>query len=235
MSARDEILATIRRSLGVNGTEAPRRAVVEQRLANAPAGVVPARGQLDAAGRLALFRDEAERVQATVAVVASAAEAPAEITRYLRDLNLPATLRMGDDPRLRAMDWSQTAIAISHGASEGDDLNAVSHAFGAIAETGTLALTSGPDNPTTLNFLADNHIVILDQKDIAADMESVLARLRAAYGKALMPRVVNFITGPSRSGDIEQKLLLGAHGPRRLHVVVVASDNYPILFMTASI
>jgi L-lactate dehydrogenase complex protein LldG len=155
--------------------------------------------------------------------VASAAEAPAEITRYLRDLNLPATLRMGDDPRLRAMDWSQTAIAISHGATEGDDLNAVSHAFGAIAETGTLALTSGPDNPTTLNFLADNHIVILDQKDIAADMESVLARLRAAYGKALMPRVVNFITGPSRSGDIEQKLLLGAHGPRRLHVVVVAS------------
>ena len=223
MSARDEILATIRRSLGVNGTEAPRRAVVEQRLSNAPAGVVPARGQLDAAGRLALFRDEAERVQATVAVVASAAEAPAEIARYLRDLNLPATLRMGDDPRLRAMDWSQTAIAISHGATEGDDLNAVSHAFGAIAETGSLALTSGPDNPTTLNFLADNHIVILDQKDIAADMESVLARLRAAYGKALMPRVVNFITGPSRSGDIEQKLLLGAHGPRRLHVVVVAS------------
>ena len=223
MSVRDEILATIRRSLGVNGTEAPRRAVVEQRLANAPAGVVPARGQLDAAGRLALFRDEAERVQATVAVVASAADAPAEIARYLRDLNLPATLRMGDDPRLRAMDWSQTAIAMSHGASEGDDLNAVSHAFGAIAETGTLALTAGPDNPTTLNFLADNHIVVLDQKDIAADMESVLARLRAAYGKALMPRVVNFITGPSRSGDIEQKLLLGAHGPRRLHVVVVVS------------
>ena len=212
MSARDDILATIRRSLGVAGTEAPRRASVEQRMANAPAGVVPARGQLDAAGRLALFRDEAGRVQATVAVVASAGDAPAEIARYLRDQNLPATLRMGDDPRLKALDWSQTAIAV----------NSVSHAFGAIAETGTLALTSGPDNPTTLNFLADNHIVVLDQKDIAADMESVLARLRAAHGKALMPRVVNFITGPSRSGDIEQKLLLGAHGPRRLHVVVIA-------------
>ena len=58
-------------------------------------------------------------------------------------------------------------------------------------------------------------------KDIAGDYESVLARVRNTYGKGRMPRTVNFITGPSRSGDIEQTLLLGAHGPRRLHIVVV--------------
>ena len=58
--------------------------------------------------------------------------------------------------------------------------------------------------------------------DIVGDYESAWDRLRTAFGKGLMPRLVNMITGPSRSGDIEQKLLLGAHGPRRLHVVIVA-------------
>jgi L-lactate dehydrogenase complex protein LldG len=220
-AARDDILSAIRRSLGVNGAEAPRRAVVDGRLAAAPRGVVPARGQVEGEARTALFIDEAERTQTTVARVATAAEAPAAIARYLRDNNLPATLRMGDDARLQALDWSTTAIEISRGPSEGDDLNAASHAFAAIAETGTLALASGPDNPTTLNFLPDNHIVLLDAADIVGDMEGALARLRSAYGKGVMPRALNFVTGPSRSGDIEQKLLLGAHGPRRLHVVIV--------------
>jgi L-lactate dehydrogenase complex protein LldG len=97
----------------------------------------------------------------------------------------------------------------------------VSHAFGAIAESGTLAMVSGAENPSTLNFLPDNHIIVVSAKDIAGDYESVWNRVRFAYGKGSMPRTVNWITGPSRSGDIEQTLLLGAHGPRRLHVVVV--------------
>ena len=61
----------------------------------------------------------------------------------------------------------------------------------------------------------------LTAKDIAGDYESAWDKVRGAYGKGRMPRTVNFITGPSRSGDIEQTLLLGAHGPRRLHIVVV--------------
>ena len=80
---------------------------------------------------------------------------------------------------------------------------------------------SGAHNPTTLNFLPDNHIVILRASDIEADYEAVWARLRERYGAGIMPRTVNLVTGPSRSADIEQKLLLGAHGPRRLHVVIV--------------
>ncbi len=107
------------------------------------------------------------------------------------------------------------------GPSDGHDLNAVSAAFAGIAETGTLALVSGPDNPTTLNFLPDNHIVVLPREAIEADYESVFAKLRNVYGKGEAPRTLNFITGPSRSADIEQTLLLGAHGPRRLHIVVV--------------
>jgi L-lactate dehydrogenase complex protein LldG len=220
MSLRDEILANIRRSLKVTGAEAPRRMAVEERLAQARAGIVPTRGHGDKAARIATFKAEAERAQASVVEIASMAEAPGEIARFLRDANLPAFLRMGEDARLAAMPWSATALEITQGPSDGHDLNAVSAAFGAIAESGTLALVSGPENPTTLNFLPDNHFVVVAASDVVGDHESVWAKLRARYGKGEMPRTLNLITGPSRSGDIEQTLLLGAHGPRRLHILI---------------
>jgi L-lactate dehydrogenase complex protein LldG len=221
MSARDEILDRIRRALNVTGAEAPRRMAVAERLAQAPAGIVPARGQGDAAARAATFKAEAERAQASVAEIETAADAPAEIARILRDANLPAILRMGEDARLAAMPWSATALEISSGPSDGHDLNAVSAAFAGVAESGTLALASGAENPTTLNFLPDNHFVIVAASDILGDYESVWRKLRAHYGKGVMPRTLNLITGPSRSADIEQTLLLGAHGPRRLHILIV--------------
>jgi L-lactate dehydrogenase complex protein LldG len=223
VSAREEIFASVRRSLHVRGDEAPRRAAVAARLAQAPVGVVPARGQGDAAARIATFKFEAARAAATLAEIATADEAPSEIARYLREGNMPATLRMGADPRLATMPWAATTLDISHGASDGHDLNAISVAFAAIAETGTLALVSGADNPTTLNFLPDNHIVLVFARDVVGDLESVFARLRAAYGAGAAPRTLNFITGPSRSADIEQTLLFGAHGPRRLHILLVAA------------
>jgi L-lactate dehydrogenase complex protein LldG len=217
MSAREEILATVRRSLHVSGAEAPRRAAVAERLASAPSGVIPARGQ----GGVETFKAEALRAAASLSEIESPELIPAEIARYLRDNNRPATLRMGADPRLLALPWADTALETRHGPSDGSDLNGLSVAFAAIAETGTLALTSGPDNPTTLNFLPDNHVVVLFHKDVVGDMESVFARLRVAYGKGEAPRTLNFVTGPSRSADIEQTLLFGAHGPRRLHIVLV--------------
>ncbi|WP_134494161.1 LutC/YkgG family protein [Microvirga pakistanensis] len=221
MSARDDILAGIRRSLGVKGSEAIRRQIVQDRLERAPRGVVPARGQVSGEERVGLFKTMAEASLATVTEVGSPGEVPQSIALFLRNHNLPATLRMGDDPRLQAMPWSDTTLEISHGPSGGGDLNAVSHAFGGVAETGTLAMISGPENPSTLNFLPDNHIIVVSAKDITSDYESVWNRVRFSFGKGGMPRTVNWITGPSRSGDIEQTLLLGAHGPRRLHVIVV--------------
>lgn len=220
-SARDDIFANLRRSLHVTGDEAPRRAAVAARIAASAPGIIPKRGQIDADGRLALFRKMAEAVQATVAVVETPADVPIEAARFLRDANLPATLRRGDDPRLAAMPWSATALDVATGRSDGDDINAVSHAFAGIAESGTLAMISGPENPTTLNFLPDNHIVVVDARDIAGDYESVFASVRERFGKGAMPRTVNFITGPSRSADIAQTMLLGAHGPRTLHIVIV--------------
>lgn len=220
-NARAEILANIRRSLGVTGTEAPRRSAVDERIERAPRGIIPARGQVTGAERIALFRAEAERAQATVTTVASANAVPAAVTDYLRRHNLPAAVRMGADERLAAMPWGETSLEITKGPSSGSDLNGVSHAFAGVAESGTLVLVSGEDNPTTLNFLPDNHIVVVNARDIAGDYEEVWGRIRFTYGKGQMPRTVNFVTGPSRSGDIEQTLLLGAHGPRALHIIVV--------------
>jgi len=83
--------------------------------------------------------------------------------------------------------------------------------------------SSGVENPTTLNFLPETHIVVLAGKDLVGDYEAAWAKLRGPYGKGVLPRTVNMITGPSRSADIEQTLLLGAHGPRKLHVIVVGN------------
>jgi L-lactate dehydrogenase complex protein LldG len=221
-SPRDSVMASIRRSLGVNGEEAPRRKVVADRLAGHPKGLVPQRGQVDGQERLDLFRRMAEFAAGSVDVVADAGDVPSAVANFLRSHNLPMQVRRGDDARLAALPWQREAtLEVTTGVSDGAQLASVAHAFAAVAETGTLAMTSGADNPTTLNFLPDNHIVVLDAKDLVGDYESVWQRLRATYGEGVMPRSVNFITGPSRSADIEQTLILGAHGPRRLHIIVV--------------
>jgi L-lactate dehydrogenase complex protein LldG len=222
MTPRDIILATVRRSLGVTGAEAPRRLEVATRLAGHPPGVVPARGRLPPADKVDLFVSMVQAAAGTVERADHAADIPAAVAAFLRALNLPLAIRHGDDPLLVSVPWEKAGtLEVRRGPSDGRDLAAVSHAFAAVAETGTLVLTSGPENPTTLNFLPDIHIVVVGAGDVTADFETAMARLRTRFGAGAMPRVVNLITGPSRSADIEQTLILGAHGPRKLHVIVV--------------
>lgn len=219
--ARDEVFANIRRALGVTGAEAPRRKAVLDRLAQPERGLVPQRGQKTGAEAIATFRNYAVGVQATMSVVRSAQDVPAEAARWLSGQNAPARLRMGADPRLAAMPWGDTALETTVGPSDGGDLNGVSHAYAGVVETGSLILTSGPDNPTTLNFLPDNHIVVLDSADLTPALEDVWTRLRAETAGGAPPRTVNMITGPSRSGDIDRTIFLGAHGPRALHIILI--------------
>jgi L-lactate dehydrogenase complex protein LldG len=222
MSARDTVLASIRRSLGVSGDETGRRTAIGERLSEHPRGLVPARGQLPPKERLELFRKMVAAASGTSTQVARAREVAKEVAALLRRHNLPMKLRRGADLRLAACGWEQEPnLEVTAGPSDGHDLVAVSHAFGAVAESGTLMLLSGPDNPTTLNFLPDTHIVVVNASDVVADYETLWGRLRAECGSGKLPRTVNLITGPSRSADIEQTLILGAHGPCRLHVIVV--------------
>jgi L-lactate dehydrogenase complex protein LldG len=221
MTGRDAIFSRIRRSLHADSGDAGRRAVVIGRLHSPTRGIIPARGQLPAEQQIALFAKMAEKTSATVVRLATAAEFPEELARFLRAHNLPAEIRMGEDDRLDAMPWEWTQIDIRRGAAEATDVTGVSHAFGGVAESGTLVLASGPENPTTVNFLPENHVVTIAAGDIVGDYETAWDRLRERYGKGTLPRTVNMITGPSRSADIEQTLLLGAHGPRRLHIVIV--------------
>lgn len=220
--SRNAILAKIRATRSVSGDDGMRRAAIATRMKNPPAGIIPARGQRDAEGRIALFFEMIEKAGATHERLSDAASVPSAASAYLRLHNLPASLRMGRDQRLSGMGWeSEPALTVLYGATDGNDLAAISHAEAGIAETGTLMLLSGPDNPVTLTFLPEHHIVVVSAAEIGGDMETALARLRAIMGKDNMPRTVNFVSGPSRSADIEQTILLGAHGPRALHVLMV--------------
>jgi L-lactate dehydrogenase complex protein LldG len=180
-----------------------------------------ARANLPQPDKVALFCQWAEANNATVARVAPG-DVPGEISSYLARNNQPAEAAMAPGPALDDYDWgSQKMLSLRRGRGEGSDQVSITGAFAGIAETGTLVTASGPEHPVTLNLLPDTHIVVLREGDIVGGYEDVWARLRARYGKNGMPRTVNTITGPSRTGDIEQTIELGAHGPRRMHVVVV--------------
>lgn len=223
MSAADraQILNGIRRSLRRGELSADELQVTQDRLRQPPRGPVVARAQLGQADKVALFCQWAEFNNATVARV-GAAEVPGEVTGFLARNNLPASVAMAPSPQLEGYDWSaQKMLSIRRGRGEGSDQVSVTGAFAGIAETGTLVMASGPDHPVSLNLLPDTHIVVLRETDIVSGYEDVWGRLRERYGKDRMPRTVNTITGPSRTGDIEQTIELGAHGPRRMHILVV--------------
>ena len=219
--ARSQILNGIRRSLQRGELSGDALKAVEARLAEPPRGPAVARAALAQPDKVALFCQWAEANDATVARVAPA-EVAAEVSAYLARNNLPAEAVIAPSPQLAGYDWSsQKMLSLHRGRGEGSDHVSITGAFAAIAETGTVVMASGPEHPVTLNLLPDTHIVVLRESDIVGGYEEVWERLRAQYGKDRMPRTVNTITGPSRTGDIEQAMELGAHGPRRMHVLVV--------------
>ena len=222
--ARAEILAGIRRSLKRGRLDPAHEKALRERAEAHRRNLVPARAaSLDHPRRVELFAAMAEEVQATVARVGSPAVVPEEVARYLAAENLPAELVLAPDPSLDAMPWHERPLLrLRRGRAEAGDAVSLTPCCAAVAETGTLMLVSGSATPTTLNFLPDTHIVIVNADQVVATYEDGWDRLRAV---GAMPRLVNFITGPSRTGDIEQRIELGAHGPRRLHIILV--DDRP--------
>ena len=221
--ARAAVLARVRRALGRAGPLAGEpRAAVERRLAEPPPGIIPARAHgLELEDRIRLFTAQAKAVAGDVRRLDRLAELPGAVAGYLRAHNLPRRVVMAPDLLLeRAGGWGPAMVEVRRGAADPADEVGLAAAFAGVAETGTLMLVSGPDNPVLLGFLPETSIVVLPAERLVGTYEEAWHWLRAAYGAAL-PRSVNLITGPSRSGDIEQTLQLGAHGPRRLLTVIV--------------
>lgn len=229
-TGRETILGNIRKSLNRGPLSAERAAELERRLKAAEPNLVPARGAVKGAERIALFIAEAEKVDTSVSRVADAADVPGAVAAYLAAHNLTTVIKAAPDPALADIPWSQqTTLTVSQGRAEDGDEVSVTGAFAGIAETGTLMLESGPHSPTTLNFLPDTHVVVIEASAIDGTYEEAWSRLRASAGEgagaAFMPRAINLITGPSRTADIEQTLLLGAHGPRRQLIVIIDGEG----------
>lgn len=166
---------------------------------------------------IARFVSEARRLGSTLERAARREDVPAAVARYLEAHALGRAAVCW--PELAALDWRGAGIAVEARAAREGDLVGITGAFCAIAETGTLVTLSGPDTPATVSLLPETHIAVLAASRIVRGMEEAWRLVRAERGS--LPRAVALISGPSRTADIEQTVTLGAHGPYRVHVIVV--------------
>jgi L-lactate dehydrogenase complex protein LldG len=214
MSARENILARIRARQG-------KPAVAADAEREAVRGYIAAHAQSPRPRRdwepVARFRECALGLASTVDEVAALADAPAAVTRYLKANSLPLAAVCW--PEFMALDWRSAGIEIAVRAARDSDLVGITGAFCAIAETGTLMTVSGPRTPATVSLLPETHVAVVSASRIVRGMEEAWRLLRDELREP--PRAVNFISGPSRTADIEQTVTLGAHGPYRVHIVLV--------------
>ena len=227
--SKQAVLGAIRRGLGRGPVPDDQALALRARLEAHPRHLLPARSLLARPALVALFIGNVEREYGTTARVPGPEEVPAAVADYLAAQNLPSAFVMAPHPELQSIPWSGRALLRRReGRAEPTDLVSVQHGYAGVAETGTLMLPGGPDRPTTLNLLADTAIVVLRASRVVGPLEAAWTLLRAEHTDAatggFMPRNVMLVTGPSRSADIESTLELGAHGPRRLHVVLIDDD-----------
>jgi L-lactate dehydrogenase complex protein LldG len=157
-------------------------------------------------------------VAASAERVANLGEFPAAVRRYLTAQGLARSVALQPHPDLLALDWSGIE---THGQIGIDEPVAVGLAVGAIAETGTLVFHSGPTSPTLFAFLPAHHIVAVEASRIWSWLENYADN----FAGCAQPRNVNLVTGASGTTDIEGTLVHGAHGPGRLHVVLVGGAD----------
>jgi L-lactate dehydrogenase complex protein LldG len=216
MSARENILGRIRASLhraDDDGAAALVRAHITARALSPRPNI---------SGDLAAqFRDKAVRLLNTIAEVPQLRDVPAVAAAYMRAHDLP--MRAVCWPGFSSLDWNSHGIAMEARLARETDMVGVTGAFCAIAETGTLMTLSGARTSPLTSLLPETHIAVLHVSQIVASMEEAWQRLRYTYGE--WPRAVNFISGPSRTADIEQTLTLGAHGPYRVHIILVSEGD----------
>jgi L-lactate dehydrogenase complex protein LldG len=217
MSSREDILGRVRASLHRNaGNAAVARDIMATALANRNPGPQPAVAS-EPHALLERFRLKSEQASSTVEIVATEADVPAAVARYLAAMKLPNSAVAWAS--LAALDWAGAGVKIEARGARDADLVGITGCFCAVAETGTLMMCSSPDTPAAVSLLPETHIAVVSAARIVPYMEDAWNMARAELGS--LPRAVNFISGPSRTGDIEQTIVLGAHGPYRVHLVIV--------------
>jgi len=212
--SRADILGRIRRRLGRTAENAAAgRTALNAVLARRAQGPRPA----VEGDPVARFCARAEALASTAEEVASMDEAPAAVVRYLAAHDLPRQAVAW--PQLAGLDWAGAGLRVEGRPANGDDLVGITGVFCAVAETGSLVVLSGAGTPAANSLLPETHVALVPAARIVRGMEEAFDLVRAECGEP--PRAVNFISGPSRTGDIEQTLVLGAHGPYRVHIIVV--------------
>ena len=221
MTARDNVLGRVRKALGKRERDTAALAAAEATIAAHAQGPRPTL----AGDRVERFMQRASDMESTVERIAERSDVPVAVTRYLDGLQLPPALAAQQShtgvcwPEFAALDWAGAGLNIACRPTTGDDRLGITGAFCAIAETGTMVILAGADTPTATALLPDTHIAIVPADRIVDGMEDAFALIRSERGA--LPRAVNLISGPSRTGDIEQTIVLGAHGPFRVHILVV--------------
>ncbi len=220
-AARDNVLGRVRKALGKRERQAAEIDAAEAAMAAHRQGPRPTL----AADRILRFMQRARDMESSVERIDERAAIPAAVARYLDGLPLPAgpsgeKARAGVCwPEFAALDWAGVGLRIEARPTQGDDRIGISGVFCAIAETGTMVILAGADAPSASALLPDTHVAVVPAGRIVDGMEDAFDLIRRERGQ--MPRAVNMISGPSRTGDIEQTIVLGAHGPFRVHVLVV--------------
>jgi len=220
-NARDAVLTRVRKALGKTGDRAAARADAEAYIGAHGHGPRPAMPP-DLVDR---FIRRATDMESTVERVADRRGIPAAVARYVDALSLPPMLALQKShrgvcwPEFTDLDWASAGLAIETRPTVGDDRLGITGSFCAIAETGTVVVLAGAETPTATALLADTHVAVVRPDRIVAGMEEAFALVRRERGH--LPRAVNLISGPSRTGDIEQTIVLGAHGPFRVHILVL--------------
>jgi len=187
-------------------------------VASIPGGYSPP----DIQDRIAAFIRGLEKVFATYSIVSSNAEVNEVVEKYLQQQDATGGLVVTGSVRKSGLLEGST-INLVDAPTRGEEASAIAIAYAGIAETGSLVFLSGADSPVTTNFLPDNFICILRQTELLNDMESLWSRMQQEH--RAMPRAINIVTGPSRTADVEQTIQFGAHGPRRVHVIILSENT----------
>lgn len=216
MSTRDNILKRIRAANGRSvAASFQEEQIAGRRMRDHDRGPLPTMDWEP----LPRFKERCLAMLSTLDEIESLDDLPAAVARYLKDNSLPTKGVCW--PELSGLSWQSAGLTMEARPSGGDDKVGVTGSYCGIAETGTLMMLSGEGWHATTSLLPETHIAVVQQSRVLRAMEDGWNLLRREHDG--LPRQVNFISGPSRTADIEMTLVMGAHGPFRVHIVLLKS------------